>query len=616
MYIMAVCMSEMKRFTVISVVSIVVAALLFASCVSDVKTKLQTAERICPFDPDTAFALLEEVHEDIRTSEQRDMYDMVWAEAYYIRHRIITDSIDSVLSRIETTPGTGMHLMRKIFRSVYLYDIDDVQRSFDGFESCSRELDVDIHPYWKALVEDYFGIIYLTSGFVEESGSHFYKVLDYAQTVHDPEIKANAYSHVSTYHREMGQLDSALYYATKVLDYYALLDSQLVSIAYHNLANIQMAISKEQDSNILETLHLARRFDANTVDSLSLCAMMSQAYYLQGKRDSAYIWKLKVDGSGNNISKFILYRFLSDYYQELNNTDSAYKYLRLYAHMDSVCLRNKPIKEILNTVHKHEKADVEKKYAKTVMWIIVGSVFILVSIAMLLRIRHKRRMDGANERIENQDKIIESQDTVIDGQDKQIEMLDKEKKQLSDDLNVSFRKISDIEEKNKNALNELEETSVSLSKAKRKIRNYRTIIEKKNSELMEANRIKEKYELNKKYYSSIIIQNFLDKSVFVEEKMDKAKIESVIESYAASEENRKVFVKSLSRYAPGLNYSGILICILYNEGFSDKEIISMLNCSPDSFRVSKSRTRSEIDIDTNKESVFVKRLLQKFDCKK
>ena len=62
------------------------------------------------------------------------------AEKYYIEHRAINDSIDEVLSRMETSPGSRQDVMKRILQATYLDKTGEVEKAFDAFDALSREL--------------------------------------------------------------------------------------------------------------------------------------------------------------------------------------------------------------------------------------------------------------------------------------------------------------------------------------------------------------------------------------------------------------------------------------------------------------------------------------------
>ena len=84
----------------------------------------------------------------------------------------------------------------------------------------------------------------MDSRLTRQSRSHFYRVLDFANMMHDEKAIANACTHISAYHQIVGELDSALYYASKPLSFVNVLDSPMVAIIYNNLAVVQSSLLK------------------------------------------------------------------------------------------------------------------------------------------------------------------------------------------------------------------------------------------------------------------------------------------------------------------------------------------------------------------------------------
>lgn len=621
----------MKNNPFINIAFTLLFAILMTACSSSVNKEVRRAEDLATVAPDSAFTILEGIRtEAMENANIKPEFDLVWAEAYYIKNRCITDSIQETISRIETRPDTKQKIMQDILLAIYLYDKNDVENAFSHFETCSREMDGKISLYWECVVEDYMGIISLNAGLIPQSKSHFYKVLSYAETAGDQKSISNANSHISCYYHMTHELDSALVYATKVLSNESVLDSQMLAIAYQNLYYIQISIADSLEANSLDILQLYNKYRISTPDSMVTFAIMTQAYFLHEQFDSAYIYKSKVERGEHNNAKLIMYKFLSDYYQQQELADSALKYLKLYNKMDSLCLRTKSIEPLLNTIYIHNQDEVKLQSKQQKIMIGVISVIIIFVVVILLRIRHKRKIATAYNEIEH--KNI------------QIDALDKQKEQLSDDLKLSREESSklhyrvneqektienaELEKKHyREELNntqktlqitqtELKQTTGFLSRARRKIESYQSLISKKNSKLAHTSRELEKSDSNKKDHSQSTILTFLDKSTCQEGKMNKNQMQYIIDSYESSSDNRRDFMRSLMRKSNGLTPTGIIICILYSEGFTDEEIISKLNYNPKNFKMAKSRARAAIDLPANSESSFIKALIRKFDYKK
>lgn len=285
---------------------------------------------------------------------------------------------------------------------------------------------------------------------------------------------------------------------------------------------------------------------------------------------------------------------------------------------------------LLNTVYMHNQVEEERKSLQQKILITVISVVIILLVIILLRIRHKRKMTTAYEEIEHLNI--------------QISALDKQKVQLSDDLSASREESSKLQDKVseqekaiesaehermhfKEELNntqktlqvtqtELKQTTGMLTRAHRKLESYQSLISKKNSKLAQASRELEKSDSNKKDYSQKTVLAFLDKTICQNEKMNKNQMQYIIDSYESSTDDRGDFVRSLMRKSEGLTSTGIIICILYHEGFTDEEIVFKLNYNPKNFKMAKSRARAAIDLPINSDSSFVKSLLRRFDYKK
>lgn len=621
----------MNRICIIHIAFALLCLIMQMACTSsEVREKLERAEKLATIAPDSALSILEDVRPDVTDdAESKSQFNVVWAEAYYMKHRMLTDSIDETLACSTTVPDTKHDIMKRILHAVYLFGNNEVEDAFSAFESCSRRMD-GIAPYWKCVVEDYLGMIYLDAEMYKQARQHFYNVLKYSESMKDLKAIANANSHISSYYHMAGHLDSALCYATKVLSDDTCLDSQMLAIAYQNICCIQMAMADSLPTNNMDILQLYDNYRINTPDSMLTFALMSQAYILRQQFDSAHVYQRKVECGDHNNAKLVMYKFLSDYYQQQKAADSLLKYLKLYGRMDSLYVSPGSVESLLDTVYMHNQDDAEEQSAKQNLLIVVVSMVIIVVVVILLLVIHRRKMTAVYGEIKLQNR--------------HIRLLDKRNKQLSDDLKVSCEesltlrdKVSEQEkaietaELAQNCLKkemgnmqntlqdtqlELMQTTEILSSANLMIERYRTIISKKNSKLVQTRRNLERSETNKKDQGNVVIQNFLDKSVCMPCKMNKSQMQYVIDSYVASGENRAKFIRSLMKSSKGLTPTGFVICILYHEGYVDEEIISKLNYEPKNFKMAKSRARTTLDTPNCDDLPIVKELLRRFDYKK
>lgn len=621
----------MKNNPLIHIAFTLLCLMFMTACSSNVKEEIKRAEDLATIAPDSAFTILEDIRTDaLEDAKIKPEYDLVWAETYYMKHRTLTDSIDATLSTIQFASDSKQDIMKNVLHAIYLFRKDKTEESFSLFESCSREMQNEIGLYWKCVVYDHLGMICLDAGLNDQAKNHFYEVLESSKALGDAKAISNANSHISCYYQMTNRLDSALFYATKVIEHENVLDSQMLAIAYQNLYYIQLSITDSLKTNNMDIFQLYDNYRIPSQDSMVTFALLTQAYLLHEQSDSAYIYQNKVETGEHSNAKIVLYRFLKDYYQQQEIADSALKYLRLYNRMDSIYLRQRSMEPLLNTVYMHNQVEEERKSLQQKLLITIISVVIILLVIILLRIRHKRKMTTAYDEIEQQSI--------------QIEALDKQKEQLSDDLRASREESSKLQDKVseqekaiesaehenrhfKEELNntqktlqvtqtELKQTTGILTRAHRKLESYQSLISKKNSKLAQASRELEKSDSNKKDYSQKTVLAFLDKTICQNEKMNKNQMQYIIDSYESSTDDRGDFVRSLMRKSEGLTSTGIIICILYHEGFTDEEIVFKLNYNPRNFKMAKSRARAAIDLPINSDSSFVKSLLRRFDYKK
>lgn len=604
---------------------------LCACSTSGESENLYRAEALATVAPDSAYTLLKKIDAQKLTSNEKALYQIVNAETFYLKHKVLNDSIDHSLSYIDNSYGKALFLRRKILHAVFLYASGDVENSMSSFEIVKRESEgTEIHPYWKCLIDDYLGIIYLHYQAFDRAKEHFYSVLEHAKALDNNRATANAYSHLSCYYLTAGQLDSAMYYATKVLDDKSALDSLMLTVAYQNIFLIQTNSITDYQSTNPEISNLFNFYRINSPDSLITYALMSQYYYLQGRLDSARICQHEVEVGTQNNAKLILNKFLAEYYRQCENTDSAYKYLSIYNGMCSTLLNNRQVEPALNKVHHIEIEDVDKRSQKQNGLIVSIAIFTILLVVVVLRQLHKRRITSAYDTINNQSAQI----NVLDEQREKLRLdlssVKEETAKLKEKMCYQELTIAETEQDKKhcleeldetrktlsNTLEELQQTSSTLSSAKRKIESYQMALSRKNSKLSKANRKIEISESTRKNQSLLIVNSFLNRSATTTGKMKKAEMEYIINTYASSEADRKEFIDNLYRKSSNPTPTNILICILYHENFSDEEIVKKLNYDRDNFRMAKSRARLSISSPNYSNCTFIIELLKKFDYKK
>lgn len=621
----------MKYKSYLPFVFTLLCTIIFTACSSNVKEEINRAEELATIAPDSAFAILEDIRTDaLEDAKVKPDYDLAWAEVYYMKYRTLTDSVIETLSNHQESPGSKQAVMKDILQAIYLFRINKEEEAFSLFETCSREITDEIGLYWKCVVYDHLGIICLDAGFGDQAKKYFYEVLESSEALGDIKAISNANSHISCYYQMTNRLDSALFYAKKVLEHENVLDSQMLAIAYQNLYYIQLSIKDSLRANNVDIFQLYEKYKVNTADTLLTLALVSQAYYLNAQLDSAPIYQRIVERGRHNNAKLVLYKFLSDYYQEHENMDSAFKYLKLYGRMDSICIRAKSIVPLLNTVYMHNQDEATTQSRRQKVLIAVISVIAILVVVILLLVRHKRRMITAYEEIGHQNIRISTLDKQKEQLNNDLRVLREESSKLQDKVSEQEKTIESTEHERKHLkeeLNntqktlqatqaELEQTTSTLTRAHNKIEGYQTLISKKNSKLAQAGRELRKSDSNKKDYSQKTVLEFLDKTICRNEKMNKNQMQYIIDSYESSTGDRGDFLRSLMRKSEGLTSTGIIICILYHEGFTDEEIVFKLNYNPKNFKMAKSRARAAIDLPVNSDSSFVKSLLQRFDNKK
>ena len=576
---------------------IFVATFLLAACKPDLEKELCKAESLSAMHPDSTFAILDNIdRENLQDEECCRLYDLAWAEAYYIKNKNVPDSINAVLSRINFKPDTRYSLTKDILQAIHIYNRGDSKEAFSCFEACRRKSDSKVHPYWNVVIESYMGAHCLKFGRMDLCRAHFYKLLDYARLTGDKNAIANAYSHLSAYYRSTESLDSAIIYASYAIKNCDPQNTRMLSVAYNNMASILMAFPTKDYSNVANILLMSDKLKAGTYKSMNTYSMLARLYYLLDKHDSAYIYQAEVEQGDHIYAKYNLYKFLYAHYQQSENTDSAHKYLQLYHSIGSTLSEDKSGEAILNIVHENNLRDVrQNSNLKQALTIIIA--FVLCSLVIIgVSFRHRAKITG----------IFNSSRQILAKQKQEVADIRQENRNLNKELDSMRGRMENREA-------ELQISNAALSDVTRQVKRYKSLVDKKNSKLAQISHKLEKSEEAMKLHSNVVIQHLLDKSVPLETTLSKAQRESCILSYAESSDERGHLVKSLRNTAPELSPTGFFICLLYNEGFSDKEIMTKLQLTPKNFSSSKSKARKIIQV---KDSALIRHLLRMFDANK
>ena len=426
-----------------------IAFVVLSSCVSPLEEQLRDVSPLCVTHPDSAMSILQTIQPDIphANNMEKAWYDINIEAAYYIKHRVPTVTADSTLAYINESYGKELFLMKRILCAIHMFKSHKIEESFACFESCSRDLDADVHPYWKCVVDDYLAIIYLNSRVMDKSKEHFYRVLRRAEEMGDIKAIANAYSHLSSFYNINEQLDSALYYASKVLYAKNSLDSSLVAVTYHNLANVQRRIANAPQKDILDNLKYSKSFRRSSDESFITDALLAQSYYLSNITDSACLYHKKVIESNNYVSHLILYKFLADYYNKQAQVDSAYKYLKLYETRNAEFSAKRKTQSILNIYHQQKYEYSEQQSSRIRIYIIIGALIVIILlVTIVLYIRYRKLLaqkEAADLRIAHNKAMAtlrsaEEQLNILTSQKEEVEKLLLEETIKSSQYNDEF----------------------------------------------------------------------------------------------------------------------------------------------------------------------------------
>lgn len=223
-------------FLILSVINI----LACSNC--SIQDKLEDISTYVCTNPDSARKELNKINKLEFTTEQlRAHHALLTCESNYFSRREIKDSILNIASKyfIQNKKGTVSQQMETRLLQLFMTINYEAEKALPELLLMEKNIDNLSSPHYKAMLESFLVAIYYNNHEYEKMLEYSYKELEYAKEGKIVSRIINSNIHIGTAYKSMNKLDSAYIYNSSFKKYEKMLDSTILSVAYHNIAVLQ-----------------------------------------------------------------------------------------------------------------------------------------------------------------------------------------------------------------------------------------------------------------------------------------------------------------------------------------------------------------------------------------
>lgn len=532
-------------FLILSVINI----LSCSNC--DIQNKLEDISTYVCTNPDSARKELNKINKLGLTTEQlRAHHALLTCESNYFSRREIKDSILDIASKyfINLKKGTISQQMETRLLQLFATINHEAKKALPELLLMEKNINNLSSPHFKAMLESFIVAIYYNNHEYEKMLEYSYKELEYAKEGNIASKIINSNIHIGTAYKNMNKLDSAYIYCSSFKKYENILDSTVLSVAYHNMAIIINMMGTHDKKNIENCLLKSISFNNDREDSAKTYMQIADYYYNINKKEKAdsflnifYKSMQKNDyDSYYNISKT-----LNKYYEKTGNIDSANKYkgeMLKYRIMRDSAIKASRVMEI---THQSEMEEIEEDSQTKIATISIISVVAIGALLWGIAVYRSKRNKLRKEYSDNVEKLHKIQEELEDAKEKE---------------RASRRAIASESQRHRFEVKRLTDMADTYSM---KVLAMLT----KNG----CTDFKPTAAISEQFYTSI--NNVYSKT-------DKG----------------KDFVKKITEACPSIKDRELFICLLYREGINNEKTISnILNVTDGTFRTIKSRLKKKLE---------------------
>ena len=532
-------------FLILSVINI----LSCSNC--DIQNKLEDISTYICTHPDSARKELNKINKsELTTKALRAHHALLSCESEYLTKCTVDDSTLNIASTyfLEGKNGIVSQQMETELLCIYKDIYNKPAETLAKLLNMEKQIDALSSPYFRGMLESFILIIYYNSHEYNKMLKHAYKELKYADESKSISRIVNSKFHIGTAYKNMGILDSAYINYSYFKKYEHVLDSTILSVAYHNIAVLQKNTSTADKKNIILALQNSLKYNTELEDSARTYLQIAQYYFNIPEKEKAdsflnifynSIKKNDYD-SYYNISKT-----LNNYYEKTGDIDSANKYkgeMLKYSELRDSAIRASRVMEI---THQSEMEEIEEDSQTKIATISIISVVAIGALLWGIAVYRGKRNKLRQEYSDNVEKLHKIQEELEDAKEKE---------------RASRRAIASESQRHRFEVKRLTDMADIYSM---KVLAMLT----KNG----CTDFKPTAAVSEQFYTSI--NNVYSKT-------DKG----------------KDFVKKITEACPSIKDRELFICLLYREGINNEKTISnILNVTDGTFRTIKSRLKKKLE---------------------
>ena len=517
----------------------------------DIQNKLEDISTYVCTNPDSAKKELNKINKCKLTTEQLSAYHaLLLCESEYLTKRNFNDTILNIASKyyIENKKGTISQQMETKILYMYKKICNTPSEILPQLLKMEKQIHKLSSPYFKGMLESFITAIYYNNHEYKKMLEHSYLELKYANETKEIRRIINSKIHIGIAYQNMNMLDSAYINYNYFKKYEHLLDSTILSVAYHNLAILQKNISTADEKNIITALQNSLKYNTEREDSARTYLQIAQYYFNISEKEKAdsflnifynSIKKNDYD-SYYNISKT-----LNNYYEKTGDIDSANKYkgeMLKYGELRDSVIKASRVMEI---THQSEMEEIEEDSQTKIATISIISLVAIGALLWGIAVYRGKRNKLRQEYSDNVEKLHKIQEELEEAKEKE---------------RASRRAIASESQRHRFEVKRLTDMADTYSM---KVLAMLT----KNG----CTDFKPTAAISEQFYTSI--NNVYSKT-------DKG----------------KDFVKKITAACPSIKDRELFICLLYREGINNEKTISnILNVTDGTFRTIKSRLKKKLE---------------------
>lgn len=511
-------------------------------------------EDICTYvctNPDSAIKELNKINKlELTTQQLRAQHALLLCESEYFTKCTVDDSTLNIASTyyMEGKNGTISQQMETELLYIYRDIYDKPAETLAKLLNMEKQIDALSSPYFKGMLESFILIIYYNTHEYPQMLKHAYKELKYAEESKIISRIVNSKIHLGIAYKNMKMLDSAYIYYSSFKKYENILDSTILSIAYHNMAVLQKNINTDAKKNIISALQNSLKYNTEREDSARTYLQIAQYYFNipeKEKADSFLNIFYKCIKKNDYDSYYNISKTLNNYYEKTGNIDSANKYkgemLKYSELRDSTIKANR----VMEITHQSEMEEIEEDSQTKIATISIISLVAIGALLWGIAVYRGKRNKLRQEYSDNVEKLHKIQEELEEAKEKE---------------RASRRAIASESQRHRFEVKRLTDMADTYSM---KVLAMLT----KNG----CTDFKPTAAISEQFYTSI--NNVYSKT-------DKG----------------KDFVKKITEACPSIKDRELFICLLYREGINNEKTISnILNVTDGTFRTIKSRLKKKLE---------------------